>query len=201
MRVIGLTGSIAMGKSTLARAFERARVPVFDADATVHQLFAHDARLIARIEARFPGVTTSSGVDRCALGAKVLEQPAALRALERLVHPAIGQARTEFLRRTRAHRFVVVDVPLLFEKRLNRGVDAVVLVSAPAWVQRARALRRPGLTGHKLRAIRRAQWTDAAKRKRANIIVPTCRAPIESRRHVVKLVQHLRACSKGYCDA
>ena len=136
MILLGLTGSIGMGKSTVAAMFRQLHVPVFDADAAVHRLQGPGGILIDAIEAAFPGTTGAMGVDRTALGQAVFGDPAALRRLERIVHPVVRHMRDNFLRRHRAHRLVVDDVPLLFEaggRRRWRG-DATVVVSAPAWL-------------------------------------------------------------------
>lgn len=171
--VVGLTGSIGMGKSTVARMFADEGVPVFDADAAVHALQGAGGRLVAAIAARFPDTTGPKGVDRTALGQAVLGDPAALRALETIVHPAVGEERAAFLSRHADAPMVVLDVPLLFETGGWRNVDRIVVVSAPADVQRARVLARPGMTAERLDAILARQMPDADKRARADIVIPT----------------------------
>ena len=171
--VLGLTGSIGMGKSTVAAMFRKAGVKVFDADATVHALQGPNGRLLAAIEALHPGTTGPSGVDRRALGEAVLHDKAALVRLERLIHPAVERERRLFLRRNRARPLVVVDVPLLFEKGGWRRVDAIAVVAAAAWQQRKRVLKRPGMTAARLARIRALQTADPEKIRRADFVIPT----------------------------
>ncbi len=171
--VLGLTGSIGMGKSTVAGMFARAGVPVFDADAEVRRMQGPGGLLLAAIEALHPGTTGERGVDRARLGAAVLGDKVALGRLERLVHPQVERRRRAFLRRHRSRPLVVLDIPLLFEKGGWRRVDRVAVVSAPAWKQTARALRRPGMTSAKLAQVRALQLPDAAKRRRADFVIPT----------------------------
>jgi dephospho-CoA kinase len=171
--VLGLTGSIGMGKSTIAGMLRRLGIPVFDADAEVRRLQGPGGELIAAIESYHPGTTGPSGVDRVKLGQAVFGDRAALERLERLVHPAVARARSRFLRRHRARPLVVLDVPLLFEKKGWRRVDAILVVSAAAWQQRKRVLARPGMTAAKLARIRALQIPDAEKRRRADFVVST----------------------------
>lgn len=171
--VIGLTGSIGMGKSTVADMLRKLRIPVFDADAEVRRLQGPGGELLAAIESLHPGTTGLSGVDRVKLGEAVFGDRVALDRLERLVHPAVAARRELFLRRHRARPIVVLDVPLLFEKKGWRQVDAVLVVSAAAWQQRARVLARPGMTAAKLARIRKLQTPDAEKRRRADFVIPT----------------------------
>jgi dephospho-CoA kinase len=173
MITIGLTGSIGMGKSTVAAMFAAKGVPVFDADATVHRLQAKGGALVAAIEAAFPGSTGPEGVDRSRLGPMVLNDPAALARLEAIVHPAVGAERAAFLARNAAAPMVVFDVPLLFETGGESRVDVVVVVSAPESVQRARVLARTGMTPAKLDAILARQLPDGEKTIRADFVVPT----------------------------
>lgn len=173
MIIIGLTGSIGMGKSAVAAMFIRAGVPLFDADRAVHKLQAPGGALLTQIEARFPGTTGQLGVDRQKLGAAVFGNADALKALERIVHPAVGALRQDFLRRHRSRPFVVLDIPLLFEKRGWKSVDQILVVSAPAWKQRKRVLARPGMSYAKFAKIRKLQLPDPQKRKRANFIINT----------------------------
>jgi dephospho-CoA kinase len=173
MIALGLTGSIGMGKSTVAAMFEELGVPVFDADAAVHRLQGEGGRLVAAIEAMFPDTTGPKGVDRTLLGEAVLADPRALKQLEALVHPAVGEERAAFLAAHKAAPLVVFDVPLLFETGGESRVDKVVVVSAPAGIQRARVLARPGMTEARLDAILARQMPDAEKRNRADFIIPT----------------------------
>lgn len=193
MIVLGLTGSIGMGKSTVAAMFRAERVPVFDADAAVHALQGKGGRLVAAIEALFPGTTGALGVDRQALAGVVLRDKAALHRLERLVHPAVARMQRDFLRRHRGHRLVVLDIPLLFEKGGWRRVDRIAVVSAPAWMQRARVLARPGMTAARLARIRALQLPDAEKRARADFVIPTGTTRVRTRAAVRQLTACLRA--------
>ena len=173
MFILGLTGSIGMGKSTTAKFFAEAGVPVHDADAAVHRLY--DGEAVAAIEAAFPGTTVDGKVDRQRLAARVLGDPAARKRLEAIVHPLVRQSELRFLDEARAHNapVVVLDIPLLFETGGEGRVDAVVVVSASADLQRARVLQRPGMTEEKFAALVAAQVPDADKRRRANFIVDT----------------------------
>ena len=182
---IGLTGSIGMGKSTVAAMFAGEGVPVFDADAAVHRLQGPGGRLLPAIEAAFPGTTGPAGVDRPTLGAAVFGDDAAIKRLEAIVHPAVAEERAVFLAANADAPIVVFDVPLLFETRGDRVVDAVVVVSAAAPVQRARVLARPGMTPEKFAAILARQTPDADKRARADIVIPTD-VPMEVTRTAVR---------------
>jgi dephospho-CoA kinase len=169
--VLCLTGSLGMGKSTAAKFFAEAGVPVHDSDATVHTLYENEA--VAAIEAAFPGTTSGGKVDRGKLAAKVIDDKAALARLEAIVHPLVAKARDKFLAeaQVRGTPVVVLDIPLLFEIGGNSTCDAVVVVSAPAEVQRGRALARPGMTEEKFSALLAKQIPDAEKRRRADFIV------------------------------
>lgn len=193
-RTIGLTGSIGMGKSTVAAMFADAGVPVFDADAAVHALQGPDGRLVAAIEAAFPGSTGEAGVDRARLGAMVLGDDAAMKRLEAIVHPAVGAERTAFLAAHADAPLVVFDVPLLFETHGDGRVDATVVVSAPADVQRGRVLARPGMTAEKFAAILARQMPDADKRARARFVLPTGGSLDATRRAVADIIAELTAC-------
>ena len=193
MLTLGLTGSIGMGKSTVAGMFEELGVPVFDSDAAVHRLQGEGGRLVAAIEAMFPDTTGPAGVDRTLLGEAVLADPRALKRLEALVHPAVGEERAAFLAAHVDAPLVVFDVPLLFETGGAAGVDKVVVVSAPADVQRARVLARPGMTEAKLDAILARQLPDAEKRARADFIIPTGGSLDETRAAVRALLSCLSA--------
>jgi len=176
MIVVGLTGSIGMGKSTAAALLRRMRVPLFDADQAVHRLLAPGGGAVARVEAAFPGVRTKAGgIDRPLLGRRVFGDPEALARLERIIHPMVADREKRFLARARARRapIAVLDVPLLFESRGAARCDYVVVVSAPASLQRQRVLRRPGMTEARLAAILKQQMPDAEKRRRADFVVPT----------------------------
>jgi dephospho-CoA kinase len=201
MIILGLTGSIGMGKSTVAEMFRREGVPVFDADAEVHRLQGPGGRLVAAIEALHPGTTNAAGVDRGKLGQKVLGDKAALARLERLIHPAVATARHDFLRRHRAHPLVVLDIPLLFEKGGWRQMDAVAVVSAPAWLQRRRVLARPGMTPSKLARIRHLQTPDAEKRRRADFVIDTGTTRAGTAAQIRKLIACLRARGVRYSRA
>ena len=173
MKTIGLTGSIGMGKSTVAAMFAEEGVPVFDADATVRALQGPGGALLPAIEAAFPGTTGPGGVDRAALGERVFGKPDLLRQLERIVHPAVGEERAAFLARHADDAMVVFDVPLLFETGGDANVDVTVVVSAAPDVQTARVLARPGMTRERLTEILARQMPDAAKRARADFVIPT----------------------------
>jgi dephospho-CoA kinase len=173
MIILGLTGSIGMGKSTTAKLFAEAGVPVYDADATVHRLYEGEA--VPAIEAAFPGTTAGGKVDRNKLSALVVHDPAAIKRLEQIVHPMLGASRQQFLDEAeRAGASVaVVDVPLLFETGGEKRVDAVVVVTTTPAIQRERILSRPNMTGEKLDAILARQLPDAEKRQRADFVVDT----------------------------
>ena len=175
MFVIGLTGSVGMGKSTTARLFAEQGVPVHDADAVVHRLYEGEAA--AAIEAAFPGATSHGKVDRGRLAALVLDDPAALKRLEAIVHPLVQAAEQKLLAQAQARgeKVAVLDIPLLFETGGDQRVDAVVVTSAPSEMQQARVLARPGMTWEKLEAILRKQMPDAEKRRRADFVVDTSR--------------------------
>lgn len=190
--VIGLTGSIGMGKSTVAKMFIDEGIPVFDADAEVHRLQGPGGALVATIESRFPGTTGPNGVNRAELGRAVLENPRELAALEALVHPAVAFAQRAFLRRHRARRVVVLDIPLLFEKGGARKVGAIAVVSAPLWVQRRRVLARPGMTPNKFKTIRRLQVPDRVKRARADFVINTGRPKSVTRRQIHEIASCFR---------
>lgn len=200
MKVLGLTGSIGMGKSSAARMLRRLGLPIHDADAEVHRLLGRRGRAVAPIAAAFPNVVVDQEVDRTALGARVFGDPAALRRLEAIVHPLVRQTAREFLRRhARAGRdLVVLEIPLLFETGGDRLCDAVVTVSAPARLQRIRVLRRPAMTGEKLDAVLAQQMSDAEKRRRADFIVTTGLGKRETLRQLIRIVRLLRTAGRGY---
>ncbi|WP_234684158.1 dephospho-CoA kinase [Bradyrhizobium monzae] len=173
MRILGLTGSIGMGKSTTAKLFAEAGVPVYDADAAVHQLYEGEAA--PAIEAAFPGTTANGKVDRPKLSARVVHDPAAIKQLEQIVHPMLGASRQKFFADAEAAKapVVVLDIPLLFETGGEKRVDAVVVVSTSPEVQRERVLARGTMDEDKLDAIIAKQTPDAEKRKRADFVVDT----------------------------
>jgi dephospho-CoA kinase len=173
MRIVGLTGSIGMGKSTTAKLFAEAGVPVYDADAAVHQLYEGEAA--PAIEAAFPGTTVNGKVDRQKLSARVVHDPAAIKQLEQIVHPMLGESRKQFFADAEAAKapVVVLDIPLLFETGGEKRVDAVVVVSTSPELQRERVLARGTMDAAKLDAIIAKQTPDAEKRKRADFIVDT----------------------------
>lgn len=173
MMRIALTGSIGMGKSTVAAMFERAGVPLFDADAEVRRLQNRGGALVEPIARRFPGSVRDGAVDRDALSALVLGKPAELAALEAIVHPAVAAAREKFIADHAGARALLFEIPLLFETGGEGAFDKVIVVSAPAHVQRQRVLSRPGMTAQKLEAILARQMPDAAKRERADFVIET----------------------------
>ncbi len=184
MVLLGLTGSLGMGKTTSARFFMEAGVPVFDADATVHRLYAGEA--VAPIEAAFPGTTDAGGVDRGKLATAVLGDAAALSRLEAIIHPLVRREERRFLDAARAAgaAVAVLDVPLLYETGGDRRVDAVVVVSAPPDVQRVRAFERPGMTEEKFLALLAKQMPDEEKRRRADFIVDSSKGKDSARAQV-----------------
>ena len=193
MIVLGLTGSIGMGKSTVAAMFAEEGVPVFDSDAVVHRLQGPEGALVEEIEEHFPGTTGESGVDRTSLAEAVLGDSEKLRRLESLIHPAVAREREAFLETNRDSPVVLLDIPLLLEKLGTGLVDKVAVVSAPADVQRARVLARPGMTEAKLERILGHQMPDEEKRKRADFIIPTGGDFEETR----QAVRRILACLTG----
>jgi len=192
MIVVGLTGSAAMGKSATAKMFADEGVPVFDADAAVHALYAGEA--VAPVEAAFPGVSADGRIDRERLAQRVFNNPEALRKLEAIVHPLVRAAQDQF--RADAKRsgasVAVLDIPLLFETGGEARVDAVVVVTAPADVQRTRLLERPGMTGEKIEGMLARQIPDSEKRRRADFIVDTSRGFDAARAEVREILRRLR---------
>jgi dephospho-CoA kinase len=175
MKVIGLTGGIGMGKSTAAAAFRRARLPVFDADAEVHRLQARGGAAVRAIGDAFPGTVVDGAVDRGRLRAAAIQNPAAMTILERIIHPLVRARQARFLARARRARrpAAVLDIPLLFETHAERRVDLIVVVSAPATVQRARVRARRRMTEAQIDAILARQTPDREKRRRADVVVQT----------------------------
>ena len=176
MFILGLTGSIGMGKSTTAGFFREAGVPVHDSDAVVHRLYESEA--VGPVEAAFPGVTVDGRIDRAKLAEKLVGNPDAIRSLEAIVHPLVRAVSDRFVSENEARgaRVIVLDIPLLFETGGESKVDAVVVVSAPADVQRARVLKRPGMTAEKFDALLARQMSDAKKRARAHFVVDSSRS-------------------------
>lgn len=194
MKTIGLTGSIGMGKSTTAAMFAEAGVPVYDADAEVHRIYARGGAAVAPLEAAFPGVVKDGAVDRAALGARVLGDNDAMDRLNRIVHPLLGASRADFFRKAEESGadMVVLDIPLLFETGGERNVDAVVVVSAPAHIQRARVLEREGMSEARLDGILARQMADAEKRARAHYVVDTGQGLESARAQVAEILKALR---------
>jgi dephospho-CoA kinase len=193
--VLGLTGSIGMGKSTAAGMLRRLRVPLFDADACVHHLLGTGGAAVPAVAVRFPGVRDETGaIDRRRLGQRVFGDPAALRRLEEILHPLVRRAETRFVRQARARRekLIVLDIPLLYETGGRRHVDYVLVVSAPARVQRERVMRRPGMTESRLASILAAQMPDREKRRRADFVVPTGLGRALTFRRLRRIVAELR---------
>ena len=175
MVILGLTGSVGMGKSTTVRMLRRMRVPVHDADAEVHRLLGPGGRAVAAVAQVFPGAAKGDRIDRSALGRLVFDDSAALSRLESILHPQVRSSQARFLAACRRRRVpvAVLDIPLLFETGGESRCDGVIVVSAPLWLQRARVLQRPGMTKARLAAILAQQTPDAEKRRRARWVVPT----------------------------
>ena len=188
MFILGLTGSIGMGKTTTARLFAEAGVPVHDADAAVHALYEGEA--VAAIEAAFPGTTAAGKVDREKLGRCVVNDPAAFKRLEAIVHPLVRQSETRFLAdaRARGAPVAVLDIPLLYETGGETRVDAVVVVSAPGEMQRERVLQRPAMTVDKLESLLAQQLPDAEKRRRADFVVDSGQGIEHARKQVSEIL-------------
>jgi dephospho-CoA kinase len=175
MKILCLTGSVGMGKTTAARMLRRLGVPVHDADAEVHRLLGRGGAAVRAVDAAFPGVKAGKAIDRAALGKIVFGDKAALKRLEAILHPLVRQAERRFLAEARRqHRpLVVLDIPLLFETKGERRCDGVIAVSAPRAIQRARVLARPGMTKERLAAIEARQMPDREKRRHADIVIET----------------------------
>ncbi|HJV42485.1 dephospho-CoA kinase [Caulobacter sp.] len=194
MLVLGLTGSIGMGKSTTSAMFEAEGAPVYDSDAAVHALYAAGGAAVAPVEAAFPGVVVDGAIDRARLSARVVGDPQALAKLESIVHPLVGADRIGFFQKAQAEGrdIVVLDVPLLFETGGQKSVDKVVVVTAPPEVQRARVLARPDMTPEKFEAILARQLPDAEKRARADFVIDTGQGLEHARQQVRDLLTLLR---------
>jgi len=199
MIVVGLTGSIGMGKSTTAAMFAESGAPIYDADAEVRRLYAKGGAAVSPIEAAFPGVTQDGAVDRARLGDRVLGDQAALERLNAIVWPLMGEARASFFRTAEdsGAQVVVLDIPLLFETGGERNVDAVVVVTAPPEVQRERVLARSGMNAAKLDAILAAQMADVEKRARAHFVVDTSAGLEKARAQVKAILEALRGRSEA----
>ena len=195
MKTIGLTGGIGMGKSTAAAAFRRARIPVFDADAAVHALQARGGRAVRAIARAFPGTVRDGAVDRAALRQAVLFDDAALKQLERILHPMVRQEERAFLARARraGHRLAVLDIPLLLETGGDSRVDQVVVVSAPAAVQRHRVRLRRKMTAAQTEAVIARQMPDGEKRRRADVVIQTGLSRNHASRQLRRLILRLVA--------
>jgi len=193
MKIIGLTGSIGMGKTTAAQLFRRRGVPVYDADRAVHGLSAKGGRAVPAIERAFPGVVVEGAVDRSRLGALVFKDSKALKKLESILHPLVAEDRRAFLRRMRARRkkAVVLDIPLLFETGNDGLADVIVVVSAPAFLQTARVMKRPGMTAEKLAGILSHQMADCEKRRRADLVIRTGAGKRAAQREIDRLLAGL----------
>lgn len=196
MLVVGLTGSIGMGKSTAATYLRGRGLPVFDADAEVHRLYA-GGKVVERIERAFPGTTTQDGVDRTRLSAALVAHPGRLRELEAIVHPSVREAERSFLRAEarRGTPIAVLEIPLLFETNANKLVDTVIVLSAPADIQRERLLVRPGMTKEKLDSLLGRQMPDAEKRARADFVVDTGSGTAVSEAHLDRIIAELQTWS------
>jgi dephospho-CoA kinase len=191
MVIIGLTGSIAMGKSTAAKVFRRIGVPVYDADRAVHRALGRGGAAVPAIANAFPEAVKNGAVDRTALGARVFNDRPALTLLEGIVHPIVRRAQDKFLRRQSARRIplVVLDIPLLLESDGHRRVDAIVVVSAPKFIQSQRVLARPGMTRARLKGILERQLPDREKRRRADFVVLTGLGKRASLRTLIRIVK------------
>jgi dephospho-CoA kinase len=199
MIVLGLTGSIGMGKSTTAKLFAEAGVPVHDSDEAVHRLYAGPAAPL--VDAEFPGTVVDGVVDRAALGKRVVGDPKAIRRLEAIVHPLVRSDADAFLARHRAAGapLAVLDIPLLFETNGTDRVDKIAVVSAPAEIQRERVLSRPGMTPEKFEAILERQTPDEEKRRRADFVIDSSRGIEAAREQVDAIIRELTGKSPGDC--
>jgi dephospho-CoA kinase len=195
MIVLGLTGSIGMGKSTAAAALSRLGVPLYDADAEIHKMLASGGAAVVAVEAAFPSVRNEAGgIDRRALGRRVFGRPEELRRLEKILHPMVRATERRWVARQRAGRkkLVVLDIPLLFETDRIDRVDGVVVVSAPLRLQRARVLRRPGMSVERFAAILASQFPDREKRLRADFVVSTALSRAAAARQLAAIVRCIR---------
>lgn len=194
MVILGLTGSIAMGKTTAAGLLRRLGVPVFEADREVHALLARGGAAVPMVAAEFPGLVTDGVVDRSALGQRVFADAQALADLEAILHPLVRRSEQRFLRAAALRRvpLVVLDIPLLLETGGERAVDAILVVSAPAFIQESRVFGRPGMTPERLQAVLGRQMADVEKRRRADFVVPTGMGRRETLRRLKGIVTLMR---------
>ncbi|MBB45695.1 MAG: dephospho-CoA kinase [Rhodospirillaceae bacterium] len=194
MIVVVLTGSIAMGKSTTASMFNHRKIPVFDADKVVHNLFAKGGAAVGLVEKHFPSAVTDDGVNRAALGRIVFDDPHRLSILESIIHPLVDMERNKFLQNHRRGKtkMVVLDIPLFYETKKRYSRDFVCVVSAPTFLQRQRALDRPGMTPQKLKAILLRQMPDHEKRKRSDFVVSTGLGKAHTNRILGKVLRYMR---------
>jgi dephospho-CoA kinase len=195
MIVLGLTGSLGMGKSAASAMLRRLGVPVHDADASVHRLMGPGGAAVAKVASSFPEALAGDRIDRTRLGQRVFGDPAALRRLEAILHPLVRAEERRFLAAARRRRVpvVVLDIPLLLETGGERRVDGVIVVTAPLWLQRQRVLRRPGMTEERLRAVEAQQMPDAEKRRRATWVVPTGLSRSATLRRLKAILRQVRA--------
>lgn len=193
--LVGLTGSIGMGKTETGKMFSSLGIPLYDADAAVHRLYEHGGAAVPKIAEAFPGCVTDGRIDRDRLGARVTNNPDAFRALEAIVHPLVAQEQRKFVESAAeaGADMVVLDIPLLFETGGHARMDAIVVVSAPADVQRVRVLERPGMTEEKLEAILGRQTADAEKRAKAHFVIETDKGLDHAFEQVKQVVRALRA--------
>lgn len=199
MKILGLTGGIGMGKSTAARMLRRMGLPVHDADHAVHRALAPGGAAVAAVAAGFPGVARAGGIDRAALGKRVFGDAAALRRLEAILHPQVAASERRFLARMRSAKrpLVVLDIPLLYETGAERRCDAVAVVWAPAFLQRARVLARPGMTAARLAFIRSQQVSEPIRRRRADFLVPSGLGRAVTWRGLRRVVRAMRGACAG----
>jgi dephospho-CoA kinase len=197
MLILGLTGSVGMGKSTVAAMFAERGIPTFDADQTVHALYRGAA--VAPVEAAFPGVAVDGAIDRELLGKRVIGDPAAIARLEKLVHPLVREAENAFRAKAArdGSRALLLDIPLLFETQGEHRVDVVIVVSAPAEIQRERVLSRPGASVERFEALLKRQMPDTEKRRRAHFIIDTAGSFDATRRQVADVLQAVGSIAAG----
>ncbi|HPF46398.1 MAG: dephospho-CoA kinase [Alphaproteobacteria bacterium] len=191
MKIIGLTGSIGMGKSETAKIFAEQGIPVFDSDATVHNLLGPDGAAVEAVEEKFPGVKVDNYIDRKRLGDLVFGDEAALRDLENILHPLVIKERQTFLENSKSD-IIVFDIPLLFEKNYQDQCDFIVVVSAPFKIQKERVLKRPGMSEERFMEINQKQMPDAEKRKRADFIIQTDKGLSYAKKQVTEIIKNIR---------
>jgi dephospho-CoA kinase len=196
MIVLGLTGSIGMGKSTAAAALRRLGVPLYDADAEIHKMLGRGGSAVAAVEAAFPGVRGEDGaIDRRRLGARVFGKPEELRRLEHILHPMVRAVERRWVaqQRTRGAKLVVLDIPLLFETDRIDRVDGVIVVSAPLRLQRERVMRRPGMSAERFAQVLATQFSDREKRQRADFVVSTALSRAAAARQLAAIVRRVKS--------